>query len=370
MIEYESISMKPAAETDSLSLLSELLENEREILEKSCGKIEFSQPILTINGAGVIYPNTITTIQGQKGVHKSRLTEVIAAAFLKRNQSNDFLGFKTAPLKQFQIVYVDTERNVKDQFPYALQKIKVAADHDRTHQVPNLRAVSLIPISRLQRFNALDVYLDFVTSETVDGVQSVIILDVITDCVSSFNNAEESMKLLDKINHMINEFEISFINVIHENPSGSGESKARGHLGTELINKSSQVIRIGFDKRKDGSRTDLIVINFLHSRNTARLDPIFVLYCDKEKTLVLADEDFIQTQQNLKVEKASIEELKIWLTDNLSTDISKAELLEDLKDVFDCGFRVLEDRLKQLTKDSYLEKFKVGREVFYRLNTN
>jgi hypothetical protein len=368
MIDHTPITKQPKVTSESQNLLSELLQNEREILEKSCGKIEFSQPILTIDGVGVIYSNTITTIQGQKGVHKSRLTEVIAAAFLKRNQSNDCLGFKTAPLKQFQVVYVDTERNVKDQFPYALQKIKVAAGHEKTIQMPNLRALSLIRISRQQRFDALDVYLDFITSETVDGVQSVIILDVITDCVSSFNNAEESMKLLDKINHMINDFEISFINVIHENPSSFGESKARGHLGTELINKSSQVIQIGFEKNKNGTRTDLIVIKFLHSRNTARLDPIYVFYCDKEKTLILADEEFIQTQQNLKVEKASIEELKKWLTDNLSSDISKVDLLDDLKNEFHCGSRVLEDRLKQLIKDSYLEKFKDGRDVFYRLN--
>jgi hypothetical protein len=373
MIKYEPIyQVKRKAQvkenTDSLFNLQELQENEELIRKRSCENITFSQPILTLDGIGIIFPNTITTIQGQKGVHKSRLTELIAAAFLKRNQGKECLGFRTPPLRRFQILYVDTERNIKDQFPFAIQKIKLNAGIEKTAMPDNLRAISLININRSERYETLNVYLDMLTSETVAGIHTIIILDVITDCVGSFNSVEESMKLIDKINQMINEYDVSFICVIHENPSAFGDSKARGHLGTEVNNKTSQAIQIAFDKGANGKRTDLITLNFLHSRNTAKIESLLLRYCDKEKGLIMADEEFIQSQKNLKVEKATIDELKGWLTENLAAELSRKELVMQLTEAFECGSRIVEDRLKQLTDDEFLDKYKEGREVFYRLN--
>jgi hypothetical protein len=323
---------------------------------------------LLYEDVGVIFPNTITTIQGQKGVHKSRLTELIASVFLKINSGEEFWGLKTPPLRRFQILYVDTERNIKDQLPFAIQKIKLKAGLQVTDMPDNLRAISLININRPDRYEALNKYLDSLAADTVAGIHSIIILDVVTDCVSSFNNAEDSMKLIDKINQMINEFDVSFICVIHENPSAFGDSKARGHLGTEIVNKSSQVIQIAFEKGANGKRTDLITLNFLHSRNTAKIESLLLRYCDKEKGLIMAEDEFIQSQQNLKSEKATIDELKEWLTENLTAELSRKELVMQLAEAFECGSRIVEDRLKQLTDEEFLDKYKEGREVFYRLN--
>jgi hypothetical protein len=357
-----------AENTDSLFILRELQENEEFIRKRSCEKITFSQPILLYEDVGVIFPNTITTIQGQKGVHKSRLTELIASVFLKINSGEEFWGLKTPPLRRFQILYVDTERNIKDQLPFAIQKIKLKAGLQVTDMPDNLRAISLININRPDRYEALNKYLDSLAADTVAGIHSIIILDVVTDCVSSFNNAEDSMKLIDKINQMINEFDVSFICVIHENPSAFGDSKARGHLGTEIVNKSSQVIQIAFEKGANGKRTDLITLNFLHSRNTAKIESLLLRYCDKEKGLIMAEDEFIQSQQNLKSEKATIDELKEWLTENLTAELSRKELVMQLAEAFECGSRIVEDRLKQLTDEEFLDKYKEGREVFYRLN--
>jgi hypothetical protein len=60
-----------------------------------------------------------------------------------------------------------------------------------------------------------------------------------------------------------------------------------------LNNKASQVIQIGFEKYNQGNDTDLICLKFLHSRNTKRLDPIYVQYSEESKGLVLASSDFI-----------------------------------------------------------------------------
>ena len=50
---------------------------------------------------------------------------------------------------------------------------------------------------------------------------------------------------LDLPNSTINTYDITFLCIIHENPY---QEKARGHLGTELINKSSTALSINIEK--------------------------------------------------------------------------------------------------------------------------
>ena len=51
-------------------------------------------PLLWQGENKIIFPNTINVIQGQAGVHKSRLAEIIASSLLKnKNNKRDLLGF-------------------------------------------------------------------------------------------------------------------------------------------------------------------------------------------------------------------------------------------------------------------------------------
>ena len=52
------------------------------------------------------------------------------------------------------------------------------------------------------------------------------------------------MILLDKLNDMTENKDITVIGVIHENPDGT--KKARGHIGTEFVNKATTVVSIGY----------------------------------------------------------------------------------------------------------------------------
>jgi hypothetical protein len=80
-------------------------------------EIRFSEPVLRQGENAVIFPHTINVIQGQAGVHKSRLAENICAAFLKLNgNQNELLGFNRLNFNATHTVfYVDTERNLSEQ---------------------------------------------------------------------------------------------------------------------------------------------------------------------------------------------------------------------------------------------------------------
>jgi KaiC/GvpD/RAD55 family RecA-like ATPase len=337
----------------------------KEILKENSSKIiSFSRAIISSFDVGAIFPSTINVIQGKKGVHKSRLTETLCCTLLSRTLGANFLGFKRDFTKTYAVLYVDTERNIKEQFPYAIQKIKEKSGYEIHEQPPNFDYISLIDISRNERFETLKEYLQ-TTREKYKNSHLFIVMDVITDCIENFNDPKESMKLVDLLNETINNYDVTFLCVIHENPN-SGD-KARGHLGTEIINKASQVMQIGFEKDSKNNDTELIRLKFLHCRSTRKLDTVYLRYSDEAKGLVIASGEEVNEIKHQKQEKASIPEIQSWLSENMQEAMPKKALIANLKDLFDCGERTIEDRIKELVDSEFLSKNNQGREVFYSL---
>lgn len=310
--------------------------------------VTFASPIISQHEAGIIFPNTINVIQGKSGVHKSRLVEMLCSCLLSRDKTKDYLGYKVCPLQRYSVLYVDTERNIKDQYMYALQQIKKRAGFSIEDEMPSFDFISLIQISREQRFEALREYLELQKFTS----HIFIVLDVITDCIMNFNDPKETMKLVDLLNVMINKYDVTFLCVIHENPS-SGD-KARGHLGTEIMNKASTVVQIGFEKDRNQNDTDLIKVKYLKLRIGKRPEPFYLVYSDSERGLVVADREYISDIMQSRKEKASIEDIKDFLTEHLIEPMERKKLLELIKQRFDCSANTALERLKNLIENAEL----------------
>lgn len=360
---------------DSHSKLERLLESQQKIAENKSKPINFSQPILWQKENPVFFPKTINVIQGKAGVHKSRLAETICASLLKKMGSQrDLLQFRCDPLKRYAICYVDTERNLSEQLPYSLQQIQIKAGYEIQEQPYGFDFISLLEFEREERFDMLNLYLDYIRKKF--PVHLFIVLDVITDCVFNFNDTKDSMKLIDMMNQSINRYDVTFLCLIHENP-GSGD-KARGHLGTEILNKASTVIQIGYERDSETVPTDLLKVAYLKCRSSRKHDPIYVQYSDTEKGLVMADPDIITQvldNRNVKADLASTIEL-IGLF--IATPMPRRELIQLLCSELNCKERTIENRLKQIIsndipivlpsgKTQYLSKHVEGKEIIYSL---
>jgi hypothetical protein len=360
---------------DNPSYLQQLLDIEHDLKTRKSGTISFSKAILKQNGRDIIFPNTINVIQGQAGVHKSRLAQVICSAFLKKEECmHTHLGFE----RQAEIpviIYIDTERNLKDQLPYALQTIQINAGYNKSDHPEHFYHTSLLTVVREERFEALDEYLRYRRSNTDKHL--FIVLDVTTDCISDFNKAEKSMELIDLMNRAINEHNATFLCIIHENPKSD---KARGHLGTEMMNKASTHMQVGYEKDDKQKDTELISVKYLKCRNTERHAPLYLKYCNVEKGLVLADEKEISESINARTQKADlvsvIEHLEIHLGDG--SEISRRELLDIFNAAFSAKDRTSEKRLMEVIEaktsicdntgaNCILTKFRKSKEIFYKL---
>ncbi len=366
------------SENEELSAQLKLVLATSELLRQRKEKdIRFAEPILTQNGNPVFFPNTINLIQGQAGVHKSRLVENICAALLKLPQNeNELLGFtRTSPNADYTVVYVDTERNLTEQFPFALQSILVNAGYDKKENPPNFKYISLLQISRKDRFMVLDSYFKHLRKIAKNPM--FIVLDVSTDCIEDFNRTDKSMELIDLMNMAVNEYNIVFLCLIHENP---GSEKARGHFGTELMNKSSTSMQIGFEKDANKNNTDIIRVKYKKCRSTIAHMPIFMKYSAEKRGLVLADVAEINKSIDSRKQKANDEELGGLLISLLGEgeEITRQSLIDKLCEELEVKSRTVESRLKEIVENELviregdsklftLVKCKKSKEVVYRL---
>jgi hypothetical protein len=360
--------------------LKTVLATQAKLKELKATDIKFSAPILKQHHFAVIFRNTINVIQGQAGVHKSRLAEFICAAFLKLlSCDNELLGYmRTAQDEAITIVYVDTERNLSEQLPYALQSIQVKAGYCKTDHPANFEYISLLQINRKERFAVLNEYLNHVKQRTSSPL--FIVLDVSTDCIEDFNKTDKSLELIDLLNMAINEHDVTFLCIIHENPKSD---KARGHLGTELMNKASTVMQVGFEKDAHQNDTEVIRVKYLKCRSTAKHPPFYLKYSEDAKGLVLADASEVSGIVNSRKQKASTEDMiefiEMYLGDG--TSLSRTELLARLRKDFNASEKLIENRIKELIESAAelhnakgtscrLSKEAKEKTVYYKLIAN
>lgn len=358
--------------------LEKILSSRQQIKERKAKDVRFSQPVLKQGENAIIFPNTINVIQGQAGVHKSRLAENICAAFLRKHDcKNEHLGFKRTNFDANHLVlYVDTERNQQEQLPFSLQSIQVLAGYNKEDHPHNFDYISLLEISRKDRFAALNESLDYIIIDK--SKPTFIVLDVSTDCIEDFNRIDSSMELIDHMNKSINKHNVIFLCLIHENPRSD---KARGHFGSELMNKASTVMQVGYEKDAHNNDTELIRIKYLKCRSSARHQPFYAKYSNEVKGLILATPEDINNASNARKMKGKLEDIAEFILlhfQQKGTIINKADLFESLRKEFEMSDRTIQDRVDSIISNEYpfydidgnlmlLTKERIGGSLSYTL---
>lgn len=190
----------------------------------------------------------ILTITGKPKSRKTFLLSLIVAHFLKSENNNDTFKMST-PIGKNKILFFDTEQSTSDaQLIYKRIKSQV-----NLRGLDNLIVLGLRTMSPKQRVEFIEESL-----QNISGV-FLVIIDGIRDLVSDINNADEATFIIHKLMKWTGEGKLHLINVIHQNKV---DNNPRGHLGTELVNKSQSVIAI--EKKND--------ISIVRATNTRGLD--------------------------------------------------------------------------------------------------
>lgn len=87
-----------------------------------------------------------------------------------------------------------------------------------------------------------------------------VVIDGVRDLVFDINSPEEASEMAGKLLKWSEELNIHIITVLHQN---KGDGNARGHLGTELMNKSETVLAI---EKKENSDISVVTPQFCRNR--------------------------------------------------------------------------------------------------------
>ena len=357
--------------------LPELLDTRERLRTRSAETVTFAPPLFFQDDEPVIWPRTINLIQGQTGAHKSRVAELFSTVLIAEHAPTcDTIGIARHGEDglSYTLCYVDTERTTSEQLPYALQQIRERAGYPRAAHPPTFDYISLEPVPRAERLAALAQYLAHV--RTTYAGHLLIVLDVLTDCIGSFNDEKESLLLVDMLNRLINGQNVTFLCVIHENPGGM---KARGHLGTEAANKASTVLQVGYLKQANGELTDVVEMRYLKRRNGRPRLVFHVTYDEVSKGLVRADPEEVAEAAARRRIVADPATLATALATELAFGpLAAGELESRLTTRVGASLRTVRDRLNELVKSAIaladvsgkecvLSKARDGREMRYAL---
>lgn len=323
------------------NLLEILLSDQAKLQERTKEQIEFVQPIIKYGDYDLFYPRSTNIIQGKMGAHKSRYAGDVAALLLSKELKPKIVGLtRTALYNRPTVEYIDTERNLTDQLPHAMQKIILRAGYTLANPPKNFMYTSMINIPRNDRLQAIKDYIEHIRGNVTNHL--VFFIDVFTDIQGDFNSIEQTYTLLDYLNVLINEYEITFFLVIHENPFND---KGRGHAGTEGGNKASSLVSV---TKEQG--TNLIKVDPLKVRNGPNDWDNYLKWSDQEQGLVEASGEEVAISKNnktgLKVPLSEILQLTAKVLH--STDpMSKSDLIAGIRqDLLSIGQDVSAETIK------------------------
>lgn len=168
-------------------------------------------------------------IIGKAKAKKSFLIAMLCAAALRTEQAENDTIIHALPAEQNEVALFDTEMS-KYHVQLAARRIHTMANSSNAAHVFNLR--SLAPAERKQ----------FIEDEILSNPRlGLIIIDGIKDLVTSINDEEQASMIASWLLKISEERNIHIVTVLHQNKS---DNNARGHIGTELINKAETVLSV------------------------------------------------------------------------------------------------------------------------------
>jgi hypothetical protein len=135
------------------------------------------------------------------------------------------------PPDKNEVVYFDTEQS-----KYYVQKaVKRICSQINEPEPKNLNVFHLRSLNPSER-------LKFIEAEIYSNDRiGFVVIDGIKDLVTSINDESEATMIASKLLKWSEERNIYILTVLHQNKS---DTNARGHIGTELINKAQTVLSI------------------------------------------------------------------------------------------------------------------------------
>lgn len=200
-------------------------------------QVEKEDKKITIGSLG-----DFSVIIGKPKSRKTFFSSILVAACLKLD--NSISSIKGVPKQgKRKVIYFDTEQSRPDVIKV---KNRIAALSENDKEVD----IDYFP---LRKFST-STRLALIERELEDCSNvGLVIIDGARDLVTSINNEEQATEVASRFLRWTEEKQIHLITILHQN---KGDNNARGHLGTELINKAQTVLSVS--KSSDNKNISIV----------------------------------------------------------------------------------------------------------------
>ena len=192
--------------------------------------------LLKYQGVGFSPLGDIQVVRGMEGNGKSMLLTILMAAVLSGE-----CGGLTCDLKDTRVLYVDTEQNMASTL-FVQRRVHHLCRWRGKEANARFRVMMLREVEDLKDRNA------YLWQAIEDFKPTAVFIDGVADLVSDINKFDECMVMVHKLMAEASRRFISIWSVLHVN---YGSQKMRGHLGTEIAHKVSDVLSCQKDKTQD-----------------------------------------------------------------------------------------------------------------------
>jgi AAA domain len=221
---------------------------------------ELSEPPVygMIGGKPSMTAGNFCLLCGKAKSGKTWTLMTITAALINNSlQLNNIRGY--LPDNKRNVLYFDTEQSTF----HATRTIKRVCKLTNDPNPENLLAYGLRPLTPAERLVVIEDAIN--TTENLGAV----IIDGIRDLLTmGINDEQEATSLTSKFLKWTAEFNIHLVIVLHQNKN---DLNARGHVGTEVLNKAETIISVTKDKKHD----------------------IYVISCDEGRDITFEDFAFM-----------------------------------------------------------------------------
>ena len=201
------------------------------------------QYIIMQDGIGTMPRGDLQAIKAKSKNGKSYLSSIFAASIL----GCEAFGFRTCE-RDTRVLYCDTEQN-KLNTARIVRRVHYLMGWSLNGNNARMQAVSLRSMATKDR-------LPYISKIVKRNAPTAVFVDGIADLIEDFNNIEQSTKVINALMRLSTEHNTAVICILHEN-KGKDDSGMKGHLGTMLLQKASDIFQVQKNNGKfDVSVTD------------------------------------------------------------------------------------------------------------------
>lgn len=200
-------------------------------------KVPKPEPVFGVSDPihGMVHVGTKGNISLFKGSKKARKTFAISAIAAAVAGNQNIIQFKSMLGKKGLVLYVDTEQGKYDCKKVLHREMRMSGidvDHLKNH----LMFLTLRPHAPNVRKDVIEYAIRYYGDKL-----DLVIIDGIRDLMVDINDSGESTNIVTNLMAWSDDYNVHILSILHENKSNSS---SRGHIGTELENKSESIIRI------------------------------------------------------------------------------------------------------------------------------